>query len=76
MRRLRIAAWGTPIGDFLASHLERLGQLVRWTGGTTPAEHEDRMSFWDEEIRAKEFERGYSECREAARRELAIYLPR
>jgi hypothetical protein len=69
-------AWHTPEGDFLAEHLERLGQLIQWTGAATPAEHEDRMAYWDEEIRAKEFDRGYAEGMEAARRELAIYLPR
>ncbi len=36
-------AWGTPEGDFLARQMERLGQLIRWTGASTPEDHEDRM---------------------------------
>jgi hypothetical protein len=67
---------GTPIGDFLGRQMERLAQLVRWSGGSTPTEHEDRMLLWDEEIRAREFDRGYSEGVEATRRELAVYMPR
>lgn len=66
---------GTAWAAFLADHLERLGQLIRWTGATAPAEHIERMEVWDEEIRAKEFDRGYSEGAAATRRELAIYLP-
>ena len=29
-------AWGTPAGDFLARQTERLAQLIRWTGASTP----------------------------------------
>ena len=29
-------AWGTPTGDFLARQMERLAQLVRWTGADDP----------------------------------------
>jgi hypothetical protein len=61
-------AWGTPTGDFLASQMERLAQLIRWTGTTTPEEHEARMEVWDEDIREKCFDRGYSEGHEAGRR--------
>ncbi len=53
---------GTAIGDFLASQLERLAQLVRWTGATTPVEHEDRMQVWDDDIRQQWFERGMAEA--------------
>ncbi len=66
---------GTAEAAFVAEHLARLSQLIRWTGATTPAEHEDRMQVWDEEIRSKEFDRGYSEGMEAARRELGPYRP-
>ena len=44
-------AWGTPEGDFLARQMERLAQLIRWTGASTPEDHEDRMEVWDAEIR-------------------------
>ena len=53
--------------------MERLAQLIRWTGATTPEDHEARMEVWDEEIREQWFDRGYHEgyeagCRDAARR--------
>ncbi len=64
-------AWGTPAGDFLARQLERLGQLVRWTGATTPKEYEARMEFWDEELREQWYDQGFEEGRQAGRREAA-----
>jgi hypothetical protein len=64
-------AWGTPAGEFLARQMERLAQLVRWTGATTPEEHEARMEVWDQEVREQWFDRGYHEGQEAGRREAA-----
>jgi hypothetical protein len=64
-------AWGTPAGDFLARQMERLAQLVRWTGANTPEEHEARMDVWDDEVREQWFDRGYQEGLEAGRREAA-----
>ena len=66
---------GTPEAAFIAEHLERLGQLIRWTGAATPAEHNDRMEIWDEEIRAQHYDRGYSDGVAAARRELSPFRP-
>jgi hypothetical protein len=60
---LAYRAQGTPIGDFLAAQMERLAQLIRWTGATTPAEHEARMEVWDETVREQWFERGMAEAR-------------
>jgi len=65
-------AWGTPIGEFLARYMDRLAQLVRWTGATTPDEHEERMDVWDAEISARYFDRGYEEGIHAARAELGL----
>jgi hypothetical protein len=62
-------AWGTPAGDFLARQLERLAQLIRWTGATTPQEHEDRMEIWDDDLRRQWEERGFAAGHEAGRRE-------
>jgi hypothetical protein len=62
-------AWGTPTGDFLARQMERLAQLIRWTGAVTPEDHEARMEVWDEEIREQWFDRGYYEGSEAGRRD-------
>jgi hypothetical protein len=66
---------GTPEALFIAEHLERLSQLVRWTAATTPAEHADRMEIWDAEVRAKWFDNGYEEGLLAARAELRPYRP-
>src|SRR3954453_20253886 len=60
------------VGAFLADHLDRLARLVRWTGADTPAAHEDRMEAWDDEIRARFYDRGYEDGLEAARREYAL----
>jgi hypothetical protein len=62
---------GTPAGEFLARQMERLAQLVRWTGASTPEEHEARMDVWDDELRQQWFDRGYHEGLEAGRREAA-----
>jgi hypothetical protein len=66
---------GTALGDFLATHLERLGQLLRWSGATTPAEHEERMDIWDSEVRARWYDQGWHDGAEAVRAELMPYYP-
>ena len=62
-------AWGTPEGDFLARQMERLAQLIRWTGASTPEDHEDRMEVWDAEIRDRYWDMGFHEGLVAGRRE-------
>ncbi|MHB1556025.1 MAG: hypothetical protein ACYC61_00965 [Isosphaeraceae bacterium] len=64
-------AWGTPAGDFLARQMERLAQLVRWTGATTPEDHEARMEVWDDELREQWYERGYQDGVDAGRHDAA-----
>jgi hypothetical protein len=49
--------------------MERLAQLIRWTGAATPDEHDARMEVWDDDLRSRWEERGYAEGREAGRRE-------
>jgi hypothetical protein len=61
--------WGTPTGDFLARQMEQLAQLVRWTGATTPEDHEARMEVWDHDLRRRWEDRGYVAGPEAGRRE-------
>jgi len=56
-------AWGTPVGDFLARHMDELAQLVRWTQATTPDEHDSRKEAWDAEIRRSWEDIGYEEGR-------------
>jgi hypothetical protein len=51
--------------------MERLAQLIRWTGAATSEEHEARMEVWDEDIREKWFDRGFTEGHEAGRRDTA-----
>jgi hypothetical protein len=64
-------AWGSPAGDFLGRQMERLAQLIRWTGATTPEEHEARMEVWDQEVREQWYDRGYHEGQEAGRQDAA-----
>jgi hypothetical protein len=59
---LAYRAWHTAHGDFLAAQLERLAQLIRWTGASTPEEHEARMEVWDETLREQWYERGMAEA--------------
>ncbi|MDE2100044.1 MAG: hypothetical protein KGL39_22510 [Patescibacteria group bacterium] len=66
---LAYRAWNTPTGDFLAEAMERLAQLIRWTGATTPQEHQDRMGIWDDDVRRQWEDRGYTAGIEAGRRE-------
>jgi hypothetical protein len=63
---------GDEIGNFIADHLDRLCQLVLWTGATTPEEHVDRMDVWDSEIAARHYDRGYEDGIQAARREYGL----
>jgi hypothetical protein len=64
----------SDVAIFLADQLDRLAQLVRFTGATTPREHLDRMNVWDAEIAEQHFSRGYAEGREAGRREARRHL--
>ncbi len=64
-------AWGTPAGDFLARQMERLAQLVRWTGASTPEDHDARMEVWDDELREQWYERGYQDGVDAGRQDAA-----
>ena len=49
--------------------MERLAQLVRWTGATTPEDHEARMEVWDEQLRQQWEDRGHAAGLEQGRRE-------
>jgi hypothetical protein len=66
---LAYRAWGTPAGDFLARQMERLAQLIRWTGAATPEDHEARMEVWDEQLRQQWEDRGHAAGLEQGRRE-------
>jgi hypothetical protein len=66
---LAYRAWETPEGDFLARQMERLAQLIRWTGAATPEVHEARMEVWDEQLRQQWEDRGHAAGLEQGRRE-------
>jgi hypothetical protein len=63
---------GDSLARFLADHLERLAQLVRWTRANTPEDHDARMEVWDSEISARTYDRGYEDGLDAARREYGL----
>jgi len=63
---------GDSIGQFIADHLDRLAQLVRWTDASTPEDHDSRMEVWDGEISARTYDRGYEDGISAARREYGL----
>jgi hypothetical protein len=44
----RLEARRTGAGRLMATALRELAESVRWSGATTPDEHEARMALWDE----------------------------
>jgi hypothetical protein len=60
----------TTEGRFLARQLERLAQLIRFSGAPTPREYEDRFEVFEADLLHAEYERGQ---RDAAAKE---YCPR
>jgi len=65
-------AWSNAMGDFLASQMDRLAQLIRWTSASNPAEFDDRMEIYERELRDRLFDRGYHQGLEAGRRERGV----
>ena len=59
-------AWGNEMGEFLASQMDRLAQLIAWRSASTPADFLDRLEVWDGEIRQQWEDRGYKAGLEAA----------
>jgi hypothetical protein len=62
-------AWGTPVGDFLARQMDRLGQLIAWASATTPADFEDRLEVYDRELRDRHYRMGFEDGLQTGRRE-------
>jgi hypothetical protein len=62
-------AWGTSTGRFLAEQMSRIAQLIRWTGATTPEDHNDRMEVYEHELRERTYEQGYEDGRKDGCRE-------
>ena len=61
-------AVGTPIAAFLARQLDRLAQLVRFTGAADGDEFECRLDVMEQDVREESFNRGYQEGQEAGLR--------
>lgn len=68
--RLRRSA--SPIAGFLADQVERIAQLVAFTGARTPGDFVDRLEIHERDILAQEYDRGYSDGRDRS----AGYCPR
>jgi hypothetical protein len=51
--------------DWLGGQIDRLAQLVRWTGATSPSEHEERMEVYERELRERCYADGYAAAKGA-----------
>jgi hypothetical protein len=58
-----------PIGDFFASQMERLAQLVRFMAAKTSQDFDDRLEVLEADAHEQYFDVGYVEGLEAGRRE-------
>lgn len=68
--RLRRSA--SPIAGFLADQLERVAQLVAFTGAPSPQAFADRLEIHERDLLAREYDRGFSDGRSRT----AGYCPR
>ena len=68
--RLRRSA--SPIAGFLADQLDRLAQLVAFTGARSPGEYADRIETEERDRLAREYDRGFEDGRSRS----AGYCPR
>lgn len=59
-------AWGSDAGNFLAEQMERVAQLLRFTGATTAAEYAQRIEANEFSVAEQHFEHGYKEGRGSA----------
>ena len=67
----RLRALDDPHAAFLRSQLERIEQLLRFTGANSPAEFDARIECNEEWVKAEAFDRGWAEGRAQASREIA-----
>jgi len=58
---------GTPIGGFLADQLQRMADVARFCGATTPEQYNDRVEVLEMEARATYYDRGYADGAAGAR---------
>lgn len=63
-------AQGTPEAAFLADQLGRIAQLVRWTNATNAQDYIERLDVWEQDIREREYARGFQAGSKAGKRGL------
>jgi hypothetical protein len=62
---IRLRGRGGPHAAFVAAQLERVAQLIAFTGAETPEQFEDRIFANEQEVQEAAFERGYQEGRQS-----------
>ena len=50
-----------PIAGFLADQLDRLAQLVAFTGAQSPRDFADRIEIHERDLLAREYDRGFTD---------------
>ncbi len=68
----RLRRCESPIGGFLAGQLDRVAQLIRFTGARSPEQYQDRIEAHESDLLAREYDRGFSDGRSRT----AGYCPR
>ena len=63
---------GSPLAGFLADQLERLAQVVAFTGAQSPQDFADRLDVHERDLLASEYDRGFADGRSRS----AGYCPR
>jgi hypothetical protein len=67
-------AWTLLRSNFLACQLDRLAQLIRFVGASTPNEFDERIEVLEADVREQWFRNGYEDgmeagCRQARRQD-------
>jgi len=65
---IRLRERGGSHAAFVADQLERVAQLIQFTGAETPGQYEDRVFANEQAVQEQHFERGYQEGRESVLR--------
>ena len=63
---------GSPLAGFLADQLERLAQVIAFTGAQSPQDFADRLDVHERDLLASEYDRGFADGRSRT----AGYCPR
>jgi len=52
---------GSPLAGFLADQLERLAQVIAFTGAQSPQDFADRLDVHERDLLASEYDRGFAD---------------